>query len=164
MKEKRDTILFVCTGNICRSPMAEALFRKGISSLPENSKIRSLKVDSAGTSTIDGISVSENSVIALKKVGIDISDKTAKRISKKMIESAAAIIAMEQSHLYAIKFEFPDAELPKIFATLLSFNPKAEDANVPDPYGGNLDEYENARDEIVSAIPFLIKFLEKNNV
>ncbi|HYD82910.1 MAG TPA: low molecular weight protein arginine phosphatase, partial [Opitutus sp.] len=83
-----DTILVVCTANICRSPMAAGLLRHALAGQPE--PLRSLKVISAGVAARHGERVSENSVIALRKVGIDVSQHTSQPLTQDMLNEAAA--------------------------------------------------------------------------
>ena len=73
-------ILIVCTGNICRSPMGQGLLAHALSAQPE--PLRSLKVISAGVAAHTGEAVSENSVTALKKVGIDISNHCSQGLTQ----------------------------------------------------------------------------------
>ena len=73
-------ILIVCTGNVCRSPMAQGLLAHALSAQPE--PLRSLKVISAGVAAHTGETISENSVTALKKVGIDISGQRSKNVDE----------------------------------------------------------------------------------
>ena len=82
-------ILVVCTGNICRSPMAEGLLRHALAAQP--APLQSLKVVSAGVATRLGEPVSENSVIALKKAGIDISGHRSQPLTQKMLDHALAV-------------------------------------------------------------------------
>src|SRR6476469_5492177 len=75
------TIVTVCTANICRSPMAAALLQHALAAQPE--PMRSLKVVSAGVAARPGEQVSENSVLALKKVGIDISEHRSQSLTQR---------------------------------------------------------------------------------
>ena len=79
-------ILTVCTANICRSPMAEALLQHALRGQPE--PLKSLKVVSAGVAARQGERVSENSVIALKKVGINLSGHTSQPLTRELVDDA----------------------------------------------------------------------------
>ncbi|MES1168851.1 MAG: hypothetical protein ABUL61_06740 [Oleiharenicola lentus] len=89
-------ILIVCTGNICRSPMGQGLLAHALSAQPE--PLRSLKVISAGVAAHTGEAVSENSVIALRKVGIDISHLRSQGLTQEMLDHSLAVFGMTESH------------------------------------------------------------------
>lgn len=154
----RNTVYFVCTGNICRSPMGEALLKHAIDALGADSKLKNLKVESAGVSTIDGMGASAFSVEALKRVGLDIKGHRSKLLTQKMVDNAAAIFAMDQTHLDAVRRNFKN--LPHILKKVTDFVENEHLDAIADPYGGSLEEYLEARDDIVSAIPNIVKYLE----
>src|SRR3954465_7777296 len=96
-------VLIVCTGNICRSPMAQGLLAHALAAQPE--PLRSLQVISAGVAARTGEPVSENSVIALKKVGLDISGHISQPLTQEMLDEAAMILCMTESHRAMIRFQ-----------------------------------------------------------
>ena len=151
-----DTILVVCTANICRSPMAAGLLRHALAGQPE--PLRSLKVISAGVAARHGERVSENSVIALRKVGIDVSQHTSQPLTQDMLNEAAAVICMTESHRAMIQLQAEPP--PKHIYLFREFMPQKGDKEIPDPFGGPLKLYELARDEMVEAIPSLLEFLK----
>jgi protein-tyrosine-phosphatase len=150
-----DTLLVVCTANICRSPMAAGLLRHALAGQPE--PLRSLKVVSAGVSARPGEPVSENSVVALRKVGIDISKHTARSLTQEMLDSALAVICMTESHRALIQLQADP--VPKHLYLFREFMSDG-DKEIPDPYGGPLRIYELCRDEMVEAIPSLLEYLK----
>src|SRR3954467_6887892 len=88
-------IVTVCTANICRSPMAAALLQHALAAQPE--PLRSIKVISAGGAARTGEPVSENSVFALKKVGLDISNHCSQPLTQRILDEALAVLCMTES-------------------------------------------------------------------
>ena len=156
---KRDSVIFLCTGNICRSPMGEGLLKHAIAALPDSSPLKTLRVLSAGTFGEDGMRASSNSIIALDKVGVDISRHVAQSITQEMLDGCFALVAMTQAHLDTVRRYFKT--MPPHSFTLLSLVPNAAHTDILDPYGYGMNTYIEVRDEIISAIPHLVKFLEK---
>lgn len=149
-------ILTVCTANICRSPMAAALLQHALAAQPE--PLRSLKVSSAGVAGRGGDRVSENSVIALKKVGLDIANHVSRPLTQEMLNEAALVLCMTESHRAMIRLQADPA--PKNIFLFREFMPQRGDKEIGDPYGGPLKVYEAARDEMVEAIPSLLEFIK----
>jgi protein-tyrosine-phosphatase len=151
-----DTVLVVCTANICRSPMAAGLLQHALAAQPE--PLRSLRVESAGVAARRGERVSENSVIALKKVGIDISQHVSQPLTQELLDRSKIVICMTESHRAMIQLQATPP--PKHLYLFREFMPQRGDKEVPDPFGGPLKIYELCRDEMVEAIPSLVDFLK----
>ena len=125
-------LLFVCTGNSCRSVMAKALMEKFVNESGISEKVH---IDSAGTSTFAGIGAAPNTVSVLKDEGIDVSGHRGKNMNKDILKRSDIIFAMERYHRNAIISMMPEI---KDRVRLLR-----EDADIPDPIGRPIEEYKN---------------------
>ena len=136
--------------------MGAGLLQHALAAQPE--PLRSIKVVSAGVAARGGERVSENSVIALKKAGIDIARHVSRPLTDALLEEAIAVLCMTESHRAMIQLQ---AETPPRNLFLFrEFMPQRGDKEIADPYGGPLKVYEAARDEMVEAIPSLLEFLK----
>lgn len=97
-------ILFVCTGNTCRSPIAEHLMR----SKAAHAGV-AIEVDSAGVAAAEGIPISEHASIVLKNRGIESHEKRAKSVSEKLLQWADVVLTMTMAHKERLIQMFPDA-------------------------------------------------------
>lgn len=136
--------------------MAEALLQHALRGQDE--PLKSLKVLSAGVAARAGERVSENSVVALKKVGIDVSRHVAQPLTQKLVDDALAIFCMTESHRAMIELSFDP--IPKNLFLFREFMPRPAEIEIVDPFGGSLRHYEACRDEMVEAVPSLIEFLK----
>ncbi|MDD3180934.1 MAG: low molecular weight protein arginine phosphatase [Opitutaceae bacterium] len=149
-------IVVVCTANICRSPMAEGLLLHALAGHSE--PFKSLQVVSAGLYARPGEFVSENSVIALRKVGIDISQHRARTLTQAMLDRALAIFCMTESHRALIELQY--APVPQHIYLFREFLTSPASLEIADPFGGPIKLYEACRDEMVEAVPSVINFLK----
>ena len=149
-------IVTVCTANICRSPMAQALLQHALRAQPE--PLKSLQIISAGVAARKGAKVSENSVQALKKVGLNIDDHVSQPLTHELLDRALAVFCMTESHRAMIQLTF--VPVPRNIYLFREFMPRSADKEIPDPYGGSLTNYEFCRDEMVEALPSLIEFIK----
>ena len=125
-------VLFVCTGNTCRSPMAEGYLK--------NKKIKDLSVKSAGIYA-EGDAVSQNSAEVMAELGIDISSHISNRITMSLLDWADKIYCMSSSHKNALLSIGVDKNM--LFVLGLG---------ILDPFGQDVTVYENCRDEIIKEI------------
>lgn len=138
-------ILIVCTGNICRSPAAEALLKDRLA----QEGLDDWVVESAGTWTVDGRPPSPQIVGLMAQRGLDIAAYRSQEIDARMVEAADIILVMTQGHAEALRMEFPD-HAHKVF--LLGEMKDGVRREVDDPYGGSLEEYQTAVEEIEELI------------
>jgi len=136
--------------------MAAALLQHALHAQPE--PLRSFKVISAGVAARPGEPVSENSVIALKKVGIDISQHRSQPLTQQILDEAFAVICMTESHRAMIEVQADP--VPENLFLIRQFVPGGGEKEIGDPYGGPLQVYESARDEMVESIPALVAHLK----
>jgi protein-tyrosine-phosphatase len=136
--------------------MAEGLLAHALAAQPE--PLKSLRVVSAGLFARPGEYPSENSVIALRRVGIDISGHRGRPLTQPLLDEALAVFCMTESHLALIELQF--APVPKHVYLFRQFLPAPADREIADPYGGPLKLYEACRDEMVEAIPGIVAFLK----
>ena len=138
--------------------MAERLLAHALQAEPE--PLKSLEVRSAGVAAYGGDPASENSVIALKKVGVDLSDHVSSSLSAQLVDASLVIFCMTDSHLASVHYalEGIDDAPPVLLMRELIGN---ADVQIPDPFGGPLPAYEAARDSMVEAIPSILDYLRK---
>jgi protein-tyrosine-phosphatase len=147
------TVLIVCTGNICRSPMAVAILRH----LLQARGIDHIAVRSAGTAPWDGAPASEGSYLVSLEHGLDLSSHRARQLTTDIVADAALILGMSAGHVdRAIQL----GGAGKSFLLGAYAGEPAEDAEVSDPFGGEIEEYRETYDRLVSlleaALPRLI--------
>jgi len=154
---KSSHILVVCTGNICRSPMAEGLLKH---KLFETFKDR-VTVSSAGTDALHGNWATDLAITAMQGYGIDISSHRARRLNRQMVSEAGLILAMEQYHLKIIRSlrRFVNA---KSFL-LTEFDKFRTPYDVPDPIGGDLDLYIESAQLINECLEGVNTYLKEKN-
>jgi protein-tyrosine-phosphatase len=151
MQKNPKTLIFVCTGNTCRSPMAEGLLKKLLGSES------GWKIASAGVCAGNGFPASPNAVRALQEQGIDISSHSSRHLTPEMIESADLLVTMTRAHRDAVVAIAPESR-GKVFL-LKSFGVAQSAADIYDPVGEALDVYRRVRDEIDAALSDLILYM-----
>ena len=123
----------------------------------EAEPLRSLRVGSAGVATRGGETASQNAITALKKVGVDLQGHTSRMVSQEMLDQAALVLCMTESHRDMI--ELSANPIPERLYLFREFAGDPLSREVPDPYGMHLSAYEACRDELVDAIPSIVAFL-----
>lgn len=133
------SVIFVCTANICRSPMAERLLKKLVE--PD---LQNWRIESAGTWASGGQPASTRAAQILEKRGVSLQDHRSKSVDQELLESFNLILVMEKGHKEALGVEFPDLA-GRIY--LLS-EMAGKEQEIRDPMGGNTPDFEAAADEI----------------
>ena len=148
------TILFVCTGNSCRSPMAAGFLREMLKEKKE------LRIDSRGTIFSSFSGPTPQAIKIMKGYGIDISSHKTKSLSKDLIDEADLILVMERKHREKIQELNPEAK-NKTFL-LKEFVPDKENLEIRDPIGLSDEVYKEVAEEIKSALEKVLpRILEK---
>lgn len=137
-------VLFVCTGNTCRSPMAEGIM-KDLS----RAKDLGIEASSAGILTMDGLEPSENSVLAMEDIGLDISGHRARQLTQEILDESDLVLTMSRSHMDNILMHF-QIDRSKLH-TVISYA-YGREGNIVDPYGMDYGMYRKTRDEIKGAL------------
>jgi len=134
-------ILFVCTGNTCRSPMAEALFL-------EHHKDLEIQVTSRGIMVITPSTASKNAIAAMKSKNIDLTNHISKQLSFSDLKKADLVLTMTSAHKSTILRNYPEFS-DKVF-TLAEYVNDSED--ILDPFGGDLTVYMECADKLEKMI------------
>lgn len=141
-------VCFVCTGNICRSPMAESVFRARVA---ESGLGGLVEVDSAGTGGWhEGDGADPRTVSVLEEHGYD-SAHTARQFQSSWFARLDLVIALDHGHLKALRRLAPTEEDAAKVRLLRSYDPSAVDLDVPDPYYGGMDGFEECLEMVEAA-------------
>lgn len=152
-------VLFVCMGNICRSPTAEGVFRHQVAAAQLQYYI---EIDSAGTHAYHvGEPPDTRAQHAAKKRGIDLSQLRARQIKASDFYKFDYIIAMDAQNHASLRAQCPPEQASKLHL-LLSFAPRLMEQEVPDPYYGGHQGFEQVLDLVETACQGLLNTLRQH--
>jgi protein-tyrosine-phosphatase len=157
-KNRKFEILFVCTGNTCRSPMTEGLLKRSL----KQAGLENISVSSAGTNTLSGSPATLFAVEAAKVRGVDISGHISRKLNEHMLEQADLILVMNEAHLDRIK-KLNRSSLRKAYLLKL-FPEKSKregDFDIRDPIGGTLDDYNQIFLEMEGEMKRIFPYIQK---
>ena len=148
-------VLFVCTGNTCRSPMAEVVFN----SIAEQKGL-DWRAESAGIAAVGGRPASENAVKAVAEIGLDLTMHMTRFLPAVDLNEYSLFVGLNEEHAEILR----NIGIPSDMVRVLHRVPNAEDVydlrtGIVDPYGGDLYAYRECRDDIVGAVKQLIASL-----
>jgi len=152
------SVLFVCTGNICRSPIAEGLFRRLLGNRKD------IEVGSAGVHAVRGQPPSTHAIEVCAEEGVDIRELRSQPLTSALINRASHIFAMTGAHVEAISMLFPNAADKTFLLREFEETGATSWLDVPDPIGLGRDVYITCAQTIKNALPSVLAFVEESEV
>ena len=134
--------MFICSGNTCRSPLAEGLFKKYL----QENKITDIEVGSAGVGAFPGDAVSINSILVAGNRGVDISDHRARNVNPEHLITTDLFFCMSESHKAVLSRHCDESKIIVL--------------NVPDPFGRPIEVYEECAKQLESKFPQILESIQ----
>ncbi len=149
-------VLFVCTGNTCRSPMAEGLFRKLVAGRND------YEVGSAGVAATRGTPCNPETAALLKKREAMLDGFGSRQISDAVLASATHVFAMTRGHMQTLESRFPDhADKFYLVCEFVEIPREGIGADVPDPIGLGRRAYEEVAGMFDVALPAIVAYIDQ---
>jgi glycine hydroxymethyltransferase len=154
-KDSMKKILFVCTGNVCRSPMAEGLLRHMLRGRDD------VQVASAGLGAPDGVGATDAAAEVAAELGVNISSHLSQSLNSDLVQQADFIFVMTRQHQETLQTLFPSAAEKTFLVREFEESHAGETKDIADPIGQSIDVYRRTRDQIRDALPSLIVFIDQ---
>jgi protein-tyrosine-phosphatase len=145
-------LLFVCSGNTCRSPLAEALAKK----VAASRGIEEISVSSAGTNAIENVPATDEALLVGMERGLDLTGHRSRQLTPAIVSEADLIFVMTPGHLEQVKQMGGRGKVHVID----EYASGATDKGISDPYGGDLDAYRNTTDSLEEELERLFDRLQ----
>jgi len=152
------SVLFVCTGNICRSPIAEGLFRRLLGNRKD------IEVASAGVHAVRGQPPSLYAVQVCEEEGVDISGLRSQPLTAALVDRATHIFAMTGAHLETIEMLFPQGAEKSFLLREFEQPGTTVWRDMPDPIGLGREVYEDCARIVKNALPSVLTFVEQGEL
>lgn len=154
------SVLFVCTGNTCRSSMAEAIAKALWTRLGD--KRLPLEFSSAGVAAFPGMNASDHAIAVLREVGIDLTSHRSRPLNSELVEKVDLILAMTRRHRDYILSLVPEAASKVHLLAEYAF-PESVSSDIPDPFGGPVEVYRQVASDLETAIIRVLERIQLEN-